>query len=94
MLLFGWIAGILSNIYNIPQIYHTWKTKSSKDISIISILFRLTSYIFYIIHAYIIKDPPLFWNTLLSFVQVIIITIQYFIYKKKEGGDTDINNDI
>lgn len=87
MLLFGWIAGILSNIYNIPQIYHTWKTKSSKDLSIISILFRLTSYIFYIIHANVIKDPPLFWNTILSFVQVIIMTIQYLIYKKDEIKD-------
>ena len=87
MLLFGWIAGILSNVYNIPQIYHTWKTKSSKDLSILSILVRLTSYIFYIIHANVIKDPPLFWNTILSVVHVIIIIIQYLIYKKNEIKD-------
>lgn len=87
MLLFGWIAGILSNIYNIPQIYHTWKTKSSKDLYIMSILVRLTSYIFYIIHASVIKDPPLFWNTILSVVQVIIMIIQYLIYKKNEIKD-------
>ena len=87
MLLFGWIAGILSNIYNIPQIYHTWKTKSSKDLYRMSILVRLTSYIFYIIHASVIKDPPLFWNTILSVVQVIIMIIQYLIYKKNEIKD-------
>jgi uncharacterized protein with PQ loop repeat len=81
MLLFGWIAGILSNIYNVPQIYHTWKIKSSKDLSIISILFRLASYSFYIVHANIIKDPPLLWNTIISFFQVLVIAFQYFFYK-------------
>ncbi len=83
MLIFGWIAGILSNIYNFPQIYHTFKTKSSKDLSISSILFRLTSYLFYIIHANVINDPPLLWNTIISFFQVLVIAFQYFYYKKK-----------
>ena len=75
MLLFGWIGGILSNIYNIPQIYHTYKIKSTKDLSILSILVRLVSYTFYIIHAIIIEDPPLLWNTIVSQIQVIIILI-------------------
>ena len=83
MLLFGWIGGILSNIYNVPQIYHTYKIKSSKDLSILSIIVRLFSYTFYIIHANIIKDPPLLFNTIISQIQVIIILIQYIIYSKK-----------
>lgn len=83
MLLFGWIGGILSNIYNVPQIYHTYKIKSSKDLSILSILVRLFSYTFYIIHANIIEDPPLLWNTIVSQIQVIIILIQYITYSKK-----------
>ena len=84
MLIFGWIAGIFSNIYNLPQIYHTYKTKSTKDLSILSVLVRLLSYLLYIIHANIIKDPPLFWNTSISFIQVIVIIIQYFIYKQND----------
>ena len=84
VLVFGWIGGSLSVIYNIPQIYHTWKTKSSKDISIYSIFFRLTSYIFYIIHALIIEDPPLLWMTLCSLIQVLLISFQYYIYSCKK----------
>jgi len=88
MLVFGWLAGILSNIYNIPQIYHTYKTKSTKDISVIAILFRLSSYILYVIHANIIQDPPLLWNTMISFIQVIFIMIQYYIYRNVKIPET------
>ena len=96
VLVFGWIGGSLSVIYNIPQIYHTWKTKSSKDISIYSIFFRLTSYIFYIIHALIIEDPPLLWMTLCSLIQVLLISFQYYIYsckKKNEKNEKEKDKD-
>ena len=82
MLIFGWIAGIISNTYNLPQIYHTYKTKSTKDLSIVSILFRLLSYLLYILHANIIQDPPLLWNTVISMFQVVLIMTQYFMYNK------------
>lgn len=91
MLIFGWIAGIISNIYNLPQIYHTYKTKSTKDLSIFSILFRLLSYLLYIIHANIIQDPPLLWNTIISSVQVIFIMIQYFMYSQNENTQNSRN---
>lgn len=94
MLIFGWIAGIISNMYNLPQIYHTYKTKSTKDLSIFSILFRLLSYILYIIHANIIQDPPLLWNTIISSVQVIFIMIQYFIYSKNINVENSQNIEI
>ena len=94
VLVFGWIGGSLSVIYNIPQIYHTWKTKSSKDISIYSIFFRLTSYIFYIIHALIIKDPPLLWMTICSLLQVLLISFQYYSYSCKNSTDTNNEDDV
>ena len=93
MLVFGWIGGILSNIYNIPQIYHTYKIKSTKDLSLLSIFVRLFSYTFYIIHAIIISDPPLLWNTIVSQIQVIIILIQYLIYNKNKLENDKIKND-
>jgi len=94
MLIFGWLGGILSNIYNLPQIYHTYKTKSTKDLSICSLLFRLLSYLLYIIHANIIQDPPLLWNTIVSMFQVILIMIQYFLYNKNENSQNSQNIEI
>jgi uncharacterized protein with PQ loop repeat len=87
MLIFGWIGGGLSVVYNIPQIYHTYKNKSVGDISIYSLLVRIISYLFYILHGYLIMDPPILFMTLASLLQVLIICVQYFIYK-----DTIINN--
>lgn len=87
MLIFGWIGGGLSVVYNIPQIYHIYKNKSVGDISIYSLLVRIISYLFYILHGYLIMDPPILFMTLASLLQVLIICVQYFIYK-----DTIINN--
>ena len=82
MLIFGWIGGVLSNVYNFPQIYHTYKMKSSKDLSLISMMFRFSSYIFYILHGFYISDPPLIWNTTASLIQLLIIIFQFYYYKK------------
>jgi len=83
MLIFGWIGGGLSVVYNIPQIHHIYKNKSVGDISVYSLLVRIISYIFYIIHGYLIMDPPVLFMTLASLLQVLIICLQYFIYRNK-----------
>jgi len=93
MLIFGWIGGILSNLYNFPQIYHTYKIKSSKDLSIISLLFRFLSYVLFIIHAFIIDDPPLFWNTIISLIQLLIIIFQFYYYRNKNSSKKEENID-
>ena len=94
MLVFGWIGGSLSVIYNIPQIYHIYKIKSVGDISILSLIVRLISYTFYITHALIIKDPPLLWMTGFSLLQVLIICIQYYIYEHRSKKISEVSNNI
>lgn len=84
--LFGWIGGLLALVYNVPQIYHIWKTKSVQDISKASWTMRTISYCFYIIHTFFQNDPALFYTYILGFIQVIIITIQIFIYKNNENN--------
>ena len=86
---FGWLGGGLSLIYNIPQIYHLYKTKKSNDLSLQSWILRLISYCFYIIHVWIRKDPALFYTYAIGFLQCCIITGQIFVYKSecnKENG--------
>ena len=87
MRLFGWIGGGLSVIYNIPQIYHIYKQKSTNDISFSSLVIRIISYSFYITHGILIKDPPLLWMTSFSLIQVLILSYQYFIYKNNDDDD-------
>ncbi len=84
--LFGWIGGLLALVYNVPQIYHIWKTKSVKDISKASWTMRTISYFFYIVHTFFQNDPALFYTYILGFLQVIVITIQIFIYKDNNNN--------
>ena len=87
MRLFGWIGGGLSVIYNIPQIYHIYKQKSTNDISFSSLVIRMISYSFYITHGFLIKDPPLLWMTFFSLIQVLILSYQYYIYKDNANNN-------
>lgn len=80
--IYGWIAGILSVCYNIPQIYFTYKLKDVSSISNYSLLFRLTSGVLYIIHGYQIGDEAGYYMTTISTTQTLILIIQYFIYNK------------
>ena len=88
--IFGWIGGITALVYNIPQIYHIFKTKKTNDLSLISWLIRIFSYTMYLIHVWIKKDAALFFTNLLVFFQVLVITIQIIVHrssckkKKKE----------
>ena len=81
--IFGWFGGSIAVIYNIPQIYKNYKTKSCDDISQVSISMRILSYIFYIIHGIIINDPPLLWMTLIGCLQLILLWVQIIFYTKR-----------
>ena len=83
-LVFGWLAGAFSTAYNIPQIYLIYKRKSAKDISLNSLVIRIISYIFYIVHASIIEDPPLLYMTAAVLSQALIMSTQKFIYRNSK----------
>lgn len=80
MRVFGWAAGILSMLHNIPQIVHMWRRKSAKDVSPFALNMRMISLIFYVTHGILIEDPPLIVMSSLIFLQCVIISIQMYKY--------------
>ena len=78
---FGWIASSITIIYKLPQIYKLYNTKSSKDLSILSIIIQTFGYIFYAIHGWIIQDLPVLFMGTVAFVENVIMGIMYFWYK-------------
>lgn len=80
-LVFGWIATAFSLTYKLPQIYTLCKEKKHKGLSIVSILWQLVSYIFYILHGYFIDDLPILYMGIIAGVQSIIIVVLYFMYR-------------
>ncbi len=54
----GYIAGILVVISLLPQVIKSWKTKSTKDISLWRYIIYVAGLILWIAYAVIIKNGP------------------------------------
>ena len=78
---FGWIASTLAIIYNIPQIYRIYKMKSTRDISTYGYIIKLLSYILYLTHGAIIKDPSALVCSAINLLQILTILAQIRYYK-------------
>jgi len=87
--IFGWIGGSVAVMYNIPQIYKNYSSKSCNDISQLSLAMRILSAIFYIIHGVVIDDPPLLWMTSVACIQMLFIWIQILYYEKSKQQNAD-----
>ena len=57
--LIGLLAGALTTIAFLPQVIQTWKTKSTKDISLGMLLTFCTGVLLWIIYGILVKDIPL-----------------------------------
>ncbi len=57
-LLVGLAAGILTTIAFLPQLLHTWRTKSAKDISLGMFLTFCTGVLLWLIYGYLIQSLP------------------------------------
>jgi uncharacterized protein with PQ loop repeat len=83
--IFGWLGGLVSLCYNVPQIYRNQRTRSVRDLSECSLVLRMVSYILYIIHVWIKKDAAIFYMYIFSFLQLIILLFQFRLYKQSDG---------
>lgn len=56
--LMGYVAGILVVVSLLPQVIKSWKTKSTRDISLSRYIIYVTGLIIWVIYAIIIKNGP------------------------------------
>jgi uncharacterized protein with PQ loop repeat len=82
MLVFGWVATILSLLYKLPQIVYLIRVKDASGLSLVSMLFQTVSYAFYIAHGATIDDMPIITMGVVSCIQSIILIVLYFHYKR------------
>ena len=78
--IFGWIGGILSIVYNVPQIIHIYRRKSAADLSASGLGLRILSYLFYLVHGSSIHDPPTLYMTSVIMCMVLIMCAQKYYY--------------
>jgi MtN3 and saliva related transmembrane protein len=74
----GWIATTILTLCAIPQFIKMYKTKSSKDISVIMWWLYLIGHIIAFCYAYLIMQPPLLGKYSFNILISILILIMYY----------------
>lgn len=71
------IGNVLSILYNLPQMWRTYKLKKADDISSYFLWMRLSSGIIWSIYCIYYRT----WNVIISWATTIISTVQILYYK-------------
>ena len=77
----GYLAGFLIAIALSPQLIKTWKTKSTKDISILWTMMLMTGLLLWFVYAAVNKILPLLIFASIEFLMTFLLFIMKLIYK-------------
>jgi len=90
--IYGHIAGVLTISTMLPQLIHTWKTKSSHDLSMIMLVINQISGIFWVVYSLYTYNFVLFiYDTSASIISFFMICSKiYFDYYYKKEIVTEI----
>ncbi|MCJ7571171.1 MAG: PQ-loop domain-containing transporter [Candidatus Thermoplasmatota archaeon] len=77
----GFIAGFLVSIALLPQVIKTWRSKSSKNISLSWTIILMSGLFLWIVYAFIYWILPLFIFGLVEFSMVLTLFVFKFLYK-------------
>ena len=98
------IANIINLVYNLPQIYKTYKTKSTGDFSEWFLFLRIVGNVIWIPYAIEIESTLMLVNTLVTVassifigyykVREIINKKKFAIYSKFTSRHNDIDTDV
>jgi MtN3 and saliva related transmembrane protein len=76
------IFGVINGFANVPQIYKIFKTKSAKDISILTYSILTVGSIVWIFYGIELMNLPILTMNGLALVEFIIILIGCYLYGK------------
>jgi MtN3 and saliva related transmembrane protein len=77
----GYFAGTLTVVSFIPQVYKTWKTKETKDLSFGAFALLVTACSLWAIYGIIIKD----WPVILTNVGMVLLVGAIGVAKLRFG---------
>ena len=76
----GFFAGFCTTMAFVPQAIKAWKTKSTKDISLLMFLIFITGVVFWLIYGILIFKLPLIVAnaiTLILAISILVAKIKY-----------------
>ena len=87
------IAGTFATVFTvsmqIPQIYHSIKTKRTKDISLLFLFLSILQHLAWIIYAYFdnINLPLIICDSICVLLTLYLIALKYYYDKKEENTE-------
>jgi MtN3 and saliva related transmembrane protein len=76
------VFGVINGFANFPQIYKIFKTKSAKDLSILTYLILTVGSIVWVLYGIEIMNIPVLTMNGLALLEFIVILIGCFLYRK------------
>ncbi len=77
----GYMATAVIAVSLTPQVYKSWKTKSTKDISIPWILVYVSGLVLWLIYGFGISSTPLMLSASVESLMALSLLVLKFIYK-------------
>jgi len=78
----GIIAALLTTFGFVPQIIKIYRTKSAKDVSVVTLFQFSIGTFLWTLYGLHIQDPIIITANIVTFVTVIIAMILYYHYRK------------
>lgn len=79
--LLGWIAGTLTTIAFLPQLFKTWTTKSAKDVSLVMMITFCTGVFLWLVYGLAIGAMPVVACNGVTLILALLIVILKMKYK-------------
>ena len=79
----GYIGGILSASRMIPQVYHTYKSKSADDISYGMLYFTISGHMMGLIYSFGLNLKPIYMTMLPNSLLTLTVLLQKVYYSKR-----------
>ena len=75
--LLGLVAGFLTTVAFVPQVWKVWKTRSAKDVSLVTFLAFALGVLLWMIYGFVKQEPPIIiWNAVTLVLAVAIVAMK------------------
>ena len=83
----GYTGGTLLNITFLPQIYRTFKTKQTDDISLVFMILQVITSMLYVVYSFLLDEQPLIVSNIILLCELLTLLVGKimfsYVYKKK-----------
>ena len=84
----GYTGGTLLNITFLPQIYRTFKTKQTDDISLVFMILQVITSMLYVVYSFLLDEQPLIVSNIILLCELLTLLVGKimfsYVYKKKD----------